>query len=140
MKLFGRLTSGYLWAALLLSVPIQAQEYFGDTESIQLAALIEDERRPRPSYTQPYREPVRSSWALAVDNDIFAPPQRDQDYTYGFNFTYTGSGARDLPVSLDGPLGALDRFLGTDKLTPKGVHNHSFEVGLFGFTPEDIEV
>jgi hypothetical protein len=88
----------------------------------------------------PYKEAPVSSWALALDNDVLAPGHRDQDYTYGFNFTYTGSKAKDLWFSLDKPLGGVDRFLGADNLSSNKIVNHSIEAGLFGFTPEDIEV
>ena len=88
----------------------------------------------------PYKEAPLSSWALALDNDVLAPGHRDQDYTYGFNFTYTGSNAKDVRLSLDKPLGAVDRLVGADNLSGQKIVNHSFEFGLFGFTPEDIKV
>lgn len=109
-------------------------------DDIELASLIDDEKRPRLPIIMPYKEPLRSSWALAIDNDILTPVQRDQDYTYGFNFTYTGSKAKDVWVSLNKPLSAVDRLLNVDNLSEQGIRSHHIEVGLFGFTPEDILV
>ncbi len=133
---------------LVLSGPVDAQTIqtelvSGATagERLQVAWLIEDEKRPTaPIRSLPYKEPERSSWALAVDNDYLALAGKDKDYTYGFNFTYTGRAAQDGWLSLDAPLGWLDHALGFEHLSPVGVNKHSREVGLFGFTPEGIEV
>ncbi|WP_111640489.1 lipid A deacylase LpxR family protein [Marinimicrobium alkaliphilum] len=84
-------------------------------------------------------EPERASWALAMDNDILALGGKDQDYTYGFNFTYTGLAAKRGWYSLDAPLGWIDSVLGVEGLSSQGVSKHSIEVGMFGFTPNDIE-
>src|SRR5690606_39615929 len=86
------------------------------------------------------KEPLKSSWALAVDNDILALGGRDQDYTYGINFTYSGRAAEDAWFSLDKPLTAIDRLLGLDDSADHTIENHRIEVGMFGFTPEDITV
>jgi hypothetical protein len=107
---------------------------------LELAVLVEDEKRPYSPIVLPYQEPSKSSWALAFDNDILAPGHRDQDYTYGLNLTYTGHKAKDAWFSLDRPLSVIDRFLGVDNLSGKGINNHSVEAGLFGFTPEDKTV
>ncbi len=131
---------GSLVLALVLSPAVFAESANDSLRDIQLASLIEDEKRPRAPITLPYIEPLKSSWALAMDNDMLAPLDRDQDYTYGINFTYTGSRAKDLWVSLDKPLGGIDRLLRVDDYSEQGVHTHHFEVGLFGFTPDDIKL
>jgi len=113
---------------------------YGLEAPIQTAWLIEGPKRPvAPIRSLPYTEPERSSWSLAVDNDFFALGGKDQDYTYGLNFSFTGRAAKEGWYSLDTPLGWLDSALGFDHLSPVGVNKHSFEVGMFGFTPNDLE-
>lgn len=126
---------------LVLSLNVSAQETHPlDYDQLQIASLIEDEKRPYQPLLIPYKETDKSSWALGFDNDILALGGRDQDYTYGFNFTYSGHKAKDAWLSLDRPLAAIDNFLGFDDLSSNNIENHSIEVGLFGFTPEDIKV
>ena len=93
------------------------------------------------------------SWALALDNDILVPSSRDQDYTYGVSATYTGASTKEAFLSLHGPLQWVDRSLGrflgrgSKALSDNSVElslsdfqyeTHSVELGLYGFTPEDI--
>ena len=140
MNRFLRLTIKTLILGLA-SLPflVSAQEV--DYNSLQIATLIEEEKRPYQEVVLlPYKEPLKSSWALAIDNDILALGGRDQDYTYGFNFTYSGRKAQELWFSLDKPLSAIDHLLGVDNQSAQSIDNHSIEVGLFGFTPEDITV
>lgn len=134
-----------LLVAGLLSVSLNSfaqtsNPFTNDNGNLQIARLIDDEKRPLTALALPYKEPKNASWALAIDNDILALGGRDQDYTYGLNFTYSGSAAKETWISLDQPLTAVDGLLGLDKLSPQGINNHSIEVGLFGFTPEDIDV
>ncbi len=105
-------------------------------EWLQLAALIDDEKRP--AITSQLKR-VNSSWAIAFDNDVLVPGNRDRDYTYGVNLTYSGASAADAPVSLKTPLAHIDRLLGVDQLATNSRDNHSVEVGLYGFTPDGIE-
>lgn len=144
-------TTTLLLAAALTTAPAFAATppplaYKIQEESL-VASASDDETHYRSSAALsqqpillPYKEAPLSSWALALDNDVLAPGHRDQDYTYGFNFTYTGSNAKDVWLSLDKPLGAVDRLVGADNLSGQKIVNHSFEFGLFGFTPEDIKV
>lgn len=137
------------YAVILLAIPLGASaqtltetvvEANTDDEPLRVAWQIHDQKRPAaPVESLPYEEPERSSWALTLDNDILAPGGRDQDYTYGFNLTYTGRAARDGWWSLDGALGWIDRALGNDHLSPMGVNKHSMEGGFYGFTPDNIE-
>lgn len=143
MKISTLAAASLISSLLLIALPnFASAQAVGDravaeTSYIQLAALIDDEKRPdRLVYSH---EPRYSSWALAVDNDVLAATSRDQDYTYGFNFTYTGSSAKDIPISLDRPLGAIDHLIGIDRLSG-ALNSHSLEIGLFGFTPENIEI
>ncbi len=148
VTLFGAATLWGVVSLLMMAVPVDAQTLQTEVvpgaqaqEPLQVAWLIEDEKRPAaPIRSLPYHEPERSSWALAIDNDYLALGGKDQDYTYGFNFTYTGQSAKDGWLSLDAPLGWLDSALGFEHLSPVGVSKHSREVGMFGFTPSEIEV
>jgi len=79
-----------------------------------------------------------SSWALAFDNDILVPGSRDQDYTYGINFTLAGNQAVNQWASLHKPLGWIDNLIGLGGRIDQGIEASKIEYGLFGFTPEDI--
>lgn len=79
-----------------------------------------------------------SSWALAIDNDFFVPGARDQDYTYGINFTLAGNQAVNQWASLHKPLGWIDNLIDLDGRIDQGIEASKIEYGLFGFTPEDI--
>lgn len=84
----------------------------------------------------PYKhEKEVSGWAVSFDNDVLVSPSRDQDYTYGTSFTIAGTATRDYYVSLHKPLSWLNKGLGIPGNSK--VQSHSFEVGLYGFTPED---
>lgn len=100
----------------------------------QLALLIDEEKRPALLFDP---RAARSSWALAIDNDILAPGHRDRDYTYGLNFTYSGAGARDADFSLREPLSAIDRLIGIED-HPSSRDGYSLEFGFFGFTPATL--
>ncbi|GBF28622.1 hypothetical protein MnTg03_00182 [bacterium MnTg03] len=79
-----------------------------------------------------------SSWALAFDNDTWVPGSRDQDYTYGINFTLAGNQAVNQWASLHKPLGWIDNLIDLDGRVDQGIEARKIEYGLFGFTPEDI--
>ena len=62
---------------------------------------------------EPLQKPLqysstKNSWAIAFDNDFLVPGSRDQDYTYGINYTYTGDKAREQWLSTHQPLAWLD--------------------------------
>lgn len=70
-------------------------------------------------------------WALGFDNDFLVPGSRDQDYTYGLSLLHTGT---DLAgETYFAPLNLIDRHLGLDHSSRQAV-----ELGLYGFTPENI--
>lgn len=78
-------------------------------------------------------------WAFAFDNDVLVPGHRDQDYTYGLNFTQ--SGIEHKQSSLAPALVALDSLLGNHHMGEIGYQeSFSRELGAFGFTPEDISI
>ena len=78
-----------------------------------------------------------SSWSISFDNDLLVPGRRDQDYTYGVNMAFAGAFAHSAVVSLDSPLTWINSHT-IGRFTTEDVKQHSLEVGLYGFTPEDI--
>jgi hypothetical protein len=102
----------------------------------QLASLIEEEKQPFFHLQKTTRKP-RNSWAVAFDNDVLVPGHRDQDYTYGLNFTQTGLAAQSASFSLNKPLVFLDGLLDINPQEVSILENFSREIGAFGFTPED---
>lgn len=127
-------------AALLIPVTADAGE---QPPSLRLAMV------GNPAHA-PYRQPVSQtatdseentgSWSFTLDNDALVPGSRDQDYTYGLSVAATGTKARDFALSLDTPLGWIDRGIGVDGIGNTSELGHSFEAGLFGFTPEDKSI
>lgn len=135
--------AGVLLISTAHYVRAEPADYFADkpkNEWLQLAQSVEDEKRPYLS-----RDPQKSktSWALAFDNDLLAPGHRDRDYTYGTNLTYSGASVVDAPVSLKSPLAGINALLGVDKWiggsSTSNADNYSVEVGLYGFTPKELE-
>ncbi|WP_235425619.1 lipid A deacylase LpxR family protein [Cellvibrio mixtus] len=110
-----------------------------EPEWVQLASLIEEEKRPALHLDSDNARATKS-WALAFDNDVLVPGGRDQDYTYGINFTQTGDNARTASVSLSKPLIALDKWLGNEHKSLGFQETFSREIGVFGFTPENISI
>lgn len=117
-------------------VPYLAKQ---EPQWIQLASLIEEEKRPA-LHLDNRNSRAGKSWALAFDNDVLVPGGRDQDYTYGINFTQTGDNARTALISLNKPLVVLDNWLGNEHKSLGLQETFSREVGVFGFTPEDISI
>src|SRR3546814_18764362 len=66
------------------------------------------------------------------------PVQRDEDYTGGIAVTLAGRRAKDSWLSLDGPLGWLDRLL-LDDASNGTFQLHSIQVGALAFTPGNIK-
>lgn len=130
-------------ACLAVSPGVRAQEspYAATPEQdwVQLAQTIEDERRPL-LHLDANKSRLKDSWALAFDNDVLVPGGRDQDYTYGINFTQTGEAARSANLSIQAPLIALDNWLGNQHDSIATTETVSREIGVFGFTPEDINL
>lgn len=81
-----------------------------------------------------------SSWSIAFDNDVLVPGSRDQDYTYGINFTYAGKQAENQWASLHDSLDWINLKLDLEGFTGSGIAASKIEYGMFGFTPEDISL
>jgi hypothetical protein len=139
-----RATRFYLTAFLLLATSpnialAEPNDYLVQEEPawLLLAASIEDEKHPVLHLNDRQNHSTRS-WAVAFDNDILVPGHRDQDYTYGINFTQTGENAREASFSLVRPLETLDNWIGFKRSDISIQNTYSRELGLFGFTPENI--
>lgn len=109
------------------------------TSSVLLASDASAEWKPENMKAAPKDQ----GWSLSLENDLLAGGARDKDFTYGLNFVHRGERSREWlpnPTSLHA---RLDTALGFHKpagLQPRGprLHGHSLELGLYGFTPEDI--
>ncbi|MGQ9427270.1 lipid A deacylase LpxR family protein [Gilvimarinus sp. F26214L] len=78
----------------------------------------------------------RGVWSIAFENDVLAGGNRDKDYTFGLNLTYTGPRAADFALSPYRLQEPVDRWL----LPDQPEENHSLEFGFYGFTPDDIDI
>lgn len=108
-------------------------------EWLKLASVVEDEKRPLLQLDNPDINSHRS-WAFAFDNDFLVPGHRDQDYTYGLNFTQTGQLVAESKLGLNNLLTNIDNWLGNKHASISQQEITSREIGAFGFTPEDIAV
>ncbi|HSC68164.1 MAG TPA: lipid A deacylase LpxR family protein [Cellvibrio sp.] len=128
---------------LLLSassfVSASQNTYLADQQPVwlKLATSIEDEKQPL-LHQQHHSTKPSQSWAFAFDNDVLVPGHRDQDYTYGLNFTQTGESTRTARLVLNDPLVAIDNWMGFRRSSLSTRETFSREIGAFGFTPEDI--
>lgn len=140
--LLTRLKLIFFLTSLLYSFPtLTAQSLFlaeANPRWTQIAPF-EEQGRPTLRLDSPSR-PVQSSWALTFDNDILVPGGRDQDYTYGINLIQSGDNARIARISLNKPLIAIDKWLGNTHGSVAVQQTFNRELGLFGFTPEAIDV
>lgn len=76
------------------------------------------------------------SFRAVLDNDVFVPGERDQDYTGGLSLSYSSG---DLTQSVFYVGAILDR-LDEEFNLPQGSNNYyTIEAGLYGFTPEDAK-
>ena len=133
---------------MTLSAGSLASANVGQSDSIEAIEFSELSNIVRPSQSgevfinvneEPRfkrREKALSGWAVSIDNDILVPSSRDQDYTYGSSISVAGKSTRDYFLSLDRPLSWLNQSIGISakNRTPT---SHGYEVGLYGFTPED---
>lgn len=85
----------------------------------------------------PRRDSNDQGWSFAFDNDLLVPGSRDQDYTYGVSATISSDTAYRHRWTLNSPLQWLDHHSGFSALANTAT-SYSTEIGLYGFTPEDI--
>lgn len=128
-------------ALAMSSFPAAAQSNYlkPEPEWLQKANLIDAENQLTLDINKQSSRPA-SSWAFAFDNDLLVPGHRDQDYTYGLNFTQIGDKVDRAKVTLNAPLKAIDEFIGFTHSSLSTQETFSREIGAFGFTPEDITI
>lgn len=103
---------------------------------IQLAAPLEADAE----HSNYANEEYATGWSVQVDNDLFFPTARDQQYTGGMSFTLSGKRATDYWYSLDPILSTLNSWTGLSTLYTEGPHYllHSVSFGVEAFTPANI--
>lgn len=135
---------GLMLGLLFSSTTVRAAQYspepFADAawddDHQQIALLADQEKRPQYQAQDQHRnEKDVSSWAIYIDNDLFAPARNDRDYTGGLSLTLSGKRTTDFWLSTDPLLHWFDRRL--KLVNENALTLHSFETGLTIFTPED---
>ncbi len=93
-----------------------------------------------PPISATKEEKHNTGWAFYLDNDALTTGRRDEDYTGGFTFTFSGARATKYPISLQRVLHSTDKFFRFTKAYQGKDYfqRHSFEFGLTLFTPADI--
>lgn len=88
----------------------------------------------------PAGEPPDDVWAVSVDNDLFVPKHSsDRDFTGGLALTYSREdGARGW-APLDNGLSFFDKLAGHHIKGSQAPATSSIELGLYGFTPSEID-
>lgn len=86
------------------------------------------------------REDDDTGWSISIDNDLFFPTSRDQQYTGGMALTLAGKRAAEYWYSLDPILEMLNRWSGFSSLYNDSPHYrlHSIAFGIEAFTPANI--
>jgi hypothetical protein len=94
---------------------------------------VEHAAAPVAAWRDEYR-----GWSLALDNDLFAFSENDQDYTGGLAISTSGSHTRTW-LGVGSALGSIDSLLfhRNEEVGSTSVF-HSAQVGLLSFTPRDI--
>jgi hypothetical protein len=76
-------------------------------------------------------------WSLAIDNDLFAPPENDRDYTGGAAVTLSGTRTASYWWSPDRLLRRLDTATVSDAFASTAPAHYSVQAGVLMFTPQD---
>ncbi len=117
--------SGEAFATAEVSLETQPVEvFYGVAELAQMQA-------------PPLNSTNDQSWSFSFDNDALVPGSRDQDYTYGVSASVSSETPPQSRWSLNTPLQWFDSHSGIPTLG-NSVRTYSTEIGLYGFTPEDI--
>lgn len=97
--------------------------------------LATEQQGINTSVTDSESHPEQLRLSISTDNDLFAPGNSDKDYTAGFAIALQRFGKDPISRILDQPLASLDSsLLNFGELISSG-----FELGSYGFTPDDIE-
>ena len=82
------------------------------------------------------RSPENAITALSIDNDLFTPFGSDKDYTAGFAVGFKADSSNPF-------FGTLQTTIAEKELKLLNIHpdkrHDAWELGSYGFTPEDIE-
>ncbi|GAB1257784.1 hypothetical protein NBRC116494_22860 [Aurantivibrio plasticivorans] len=89
------------------------------------------------SHSATNRDEPLPSWSFAFENDILAGGDSDRDYTYGLNFTLSDNSLAQSRFTPQPVLTAIDDLVG---IGSSNQNRYSLEVGVYGFTPDDITV
>jgi hypothetical protein len=119
------------------------KNYLRDSQPVwlDLASTHEKDNLPKLNLDNSTQKSRKPNWAFAFDNDVLVPGHRDQDYTYGINFTQSGITPESASLPFSNTLINIDSWLGNQHQHDAGsVETFSREFGAFGFTPEDITV
>lgn len=104
--------------------------------AVNNAVAPDDEKSSRldlSALTSPVTTTSDGRWYLSFDNDLFAPKNRDQDYTYGINFAYASDSLKGTPFTR--LLADIDKKVGLKE----DREAKTLEFGLYGFTPANVE-
>lgn len=96
-------------------------------------------QKEKPAMVQ---EPENSGWSIYMDNDIFTPRPRDQDYTGSLSVTFSGYRTTAWFFSADSLMGAINNVVGlAAENHANGIfHLHGLQLGAAAFTPGDISI
>lgn len=129
----------FIFVLLLGCLPTAATELYASPQPAWLQQLETDTDEPQPVIKlDGETSSPRHNWAFAFDNDFLVPGHRDQDYTYGLNFTRNDDASTENPAGFNKLLMAIDKRLGNQHKHLGVQESYSREIGAFGFTPEDI--
>lgn len=118
----------------LVALTLVAAGHVSADEVTRGASLDRADSETLRSLSQPY-----GGWSLAIDNDLFGPASSDRDYTGGIALTVSGPNTGRSWWSLDPALRQMDRaLLGRNRDVARANIQHSAQVGLISFTPQDI--
>lgn len=132
--MFVRGTGRLLEFIALVALALVAAARVSAEEVTRGASLDRADSETLRSLSQPY-----GGWSLAIDNDLFGPASSDRDYTGGIALTVSGPNTGRSWWSLDPALRQMDRaLLGRNRDVARATIQHSAQVGLISFTPQDI--
>ena len=98
--------------------------------SLWLLCVLSVTSGGQPAYAQ------TSGFAIITDNDVFAEPNRDKDYTFAGAVSYWGEDADDYWFTPAPVLKGIDWLAGVEDVNVA----NSLTLGLEAFTPEDVEL
>lgn len=112
---------------------IRAGSITAQVLSLLLSATVSLCAVAAPSVTE------KQVWAISIDNDLFSPVgSSDRDFTGGMALSYSGQRGVRYWRPLDEALARLDSLSSIHSRVRPASIVPSIEVGLYGFTPNDL--